>query len=107
MFQAKVPFCCCKNEQIRNSASVRDGFDFDTEAKYRREGAMFSIETGGSKEILEDIGNQILNARVAQNRPLLPSSELEESTNTPTSAFAPLSAITDNVSSQKFDVSAS
>ncbi|KAK9885066.1 hypothetical protein WA026_009289 [Henosepilachna vigintioctopunctata] len=47
MFQDKVHFCCYKNEQIRDCASMRDGFDFYTEAKYRREGAMFSIETGG------------------------------------------------------------
>ncbi|KAK9886612.1 hypothetical protein WA026_017534 [Henosepilachna vigintioctopunctata] len=35
-----------KDEQLKNSASARDGIDFDTETKYRREGALFTIETG-------------------------------------------------------------
>lgn len=46
-----MPICYFDKKEIRNSPSFREGIDYDTEQRYRREGARFIIDCGTKMDL--------------------------------------------------------
>lgn len=45
---SKMPFWYYDKRDLRNTVSIRDGLDYDTERRYRKEGARFIVQCGTS-----------------------------------------------------------
>ncbi|XP_065337179.1 cyclin-K isoform X1 [Cloeon dipterum] len=46
-----MPYWYYDKKELRNTPSIQDGIDFDTESRYRKEGARFIIDTGTKMDL--------------------------------------------------------
>jgi hypothetical protein len=47
----KMPCWYYEKKELRNTPSIQDGLDYETECRYRKEGARFIIDTGTKMDL--------------------------------------------------------
>jgi hypothetical protein len=47
----KMPCWYYEKKELRNTPSIQDGIDYETECRYRKEGARFIIDTGTKMDL--------------------------------------------------------
>jgi len=49
--QVDMPYWYYDKKELRNTPSIQDGIDYETECRYRKEGARFIIDTGTKMDL--------------------------------------------------------